>query len=397
MSEKENEISSQSGKQSGSHFANGGAHGSEIKSTKARKALSSNANSRTNSRENSIERSKKDDSSSTDRWECDTCRKQFVNKDDQLLSCEYCGSYRCIQCLGINKTVYRGISGRPDLPWFCTNCVVKSLESLRQTKTIEDKCREFIAEFQQQVENRMDKIEGEVMNMRSDIATMKVDIVNEVKDTLLKDSATRDLSSTGSSSTVQGALMSGTTENVSTETIVKKAANEMQARLARKDNIAFYNVQESTSNLKEDIIREDKQAIIEICDEMEVRVYEEDILNLKRVGKKHQKRKVHGEEKEVPRLLIVTFQEATKVKIMKNAYKLNNSENDYFKKIGIKHDMTKDERSKDLELKKEAKSLQENQAEGEDFLFLVRGLPWERRIIKRKKRGASGEEPLEAA
>ena len=97
---------------------------------------------------------------------------------------------------------------------------------------------------------------------------MKVDIVNEVKDTLLKDSATRDLSSTGSSSTVQGALMSGTTENVSTETIIKKAANEMQARLARKDNIAFYNVQESTSNLKEDIIREDKQAIIELCDEM---------------------------------------------------------------------------------------------------------------------------------
>ena len=129
----------------------------------------------------------------------------------------------------------------------------------------------------------MDKIEGEVMNMRSDTATMKVDIVNEVKDTLLKDSATGDSSSTGNM--VQGSSMSRTTENVSTETIAKKAANEMQARLARRDNIAFYNVQESASNLKEDIIREDKQAIIEICDEMEVRVYEEDILNLKRVGK----------------------------------------------------------------------------------------------------------------
>ena len=48
-----------------------------------------------------------------------------------------------------------------------------------------------------------------------------------------------------------------------------------------------------------------------------------------------------------------------------------------FKKVGLKHDMTKEERSEDLELKKGGKNLQDNQAEGEDFLFLVRGLPWE--------------------
>ena len=168
----------------------------------------------------------------------------------------------------------------------------------------------------------------------------------------------------------------------------------MQARLARKDNIAFYNVQEPTGNLKADLVRQDKQSVVDICDELDVNIYEEDILYLKRVGKKHQKRKVHGEEVEVPRILIVTFKESTKVKIMKNAYKLTNSDNDYFKKVGLKHDMTKEERSKDLELKKEAKNLQENQAEGEDFLYLVRGLPWERRIIKRKRKGASEEEPL---
>ena len=127
MAEKENENSTQSGKQSGGHFANGGAHGLEIKSSRTKKLINSNSNSRTNSRENSIERTNKDDTSPGDKWECDTCKKHFVNKDDQLLSCEYCGSFRCIQCLGINKTAYRGISGRPDLPWFCSNCVVESL------------------------------------------------------------------------------------------------------------------------------------------------------------------------------------------------------------------------------------------------------------------------------
>ena len=99
----------------------------------------------------------------------------------------------------------------------------------------------------------------------------------------------------------------------------------------------------------------------------------------------------------VPRILIVTLTEANKVKIMKSAYKLMESENDYFKKVGVKHDMTKEEREKDLELKKEARQLQENQADGRDFLYLVRGLPWERHIIKRKRRDDSGEEPHGAA
>ena len=53
------------------------------------------ARSRNNSRESSIDRSNKDAPTPGDKWECDTCKKNnFVNKDDQLLSCEYCGSYR---------------------------------------------------------------------------------------------------------------------------------------------------------------------------------------------------------------------------------------------------------------------------------------------------------------
>ena len=193
MSGSEKEGGPMPEKQSGGHFANGGAHEPELKGQRTKKIISSNANSRAKSRENSVERSNKDPSPSGEQWECDTCRKTFVNKDDQLLSCEYCGNFRCIQCLGINKTVYRGISGRPDIPWFCSNCVVKSLESLRQTKTIEDRCKDFISEFQLQVEERMSKIEGEVLNMRSDIVNMKDDLVKEVKDSLKKDNETNPI------------------------------------------------------------------------------------------------------------------------------------------------------------------------------------------------------------
>ena len=275
-------------KQSGGHFANGGAYGAELKGPRTKKIIGSNANSRANSRKNSADRSNKEPSPSGEHWECDTCRKTFVNKDDQLLSCEYCGNFRCIQCLGIYITVYRGNSGRPDLPWFCSNCVMKSLESLRQTKTVEDKCKDFICKFQRQVEKRMSKIEGEVINMRSDIVNMKDDLIKEVEDSLKKDNVSNP---TDGSSENNNASPSSpwASRKLSTYSIDKKATSEMQARVARKDNIAFYNVTEPTGNLKSEIIQQNKDAVTEICAEMGVRLYDDSNLSLKRVGKKTQK------------------------------------------------------------------------------------------------------------
>jgi hypothetical protein len=62
---------------------------------------------------------------------------------------------------------------------------------------------------------------------------------------------------------------------------------------------------------------------------------------------------------------------------------LREVESDYYKKIGIKHDMTQDEREKEIALKREAKKKQEDDKSG-NFLYLVRGHPRERRIVKIK-------------
>ena len=70
---------------------------------------------------------------------------------------------------------------------------------------------------------------------------------------------------------------------------VTKATSEMQARLARKDNVAFYNVNEPTGNLKSETMRQEKDAVIEICNDMGVRLYDGDILSIKRLGQKNKK------------------------------------------------------------------------------------------------------------
>ena len=46
--------------------------------------------------------------------------------------------------------------------------------------------------------------------------------------------------------------------------------------------------------------------------------------------------------------------------------------------------MTQEERNKEVELRKEAKARQENDISG-NFLYLVRGLPLDRHIVKLRK------------
>jgi len=59
----------------------------------------------------------------------------------------------------MTKTVYKAISGRPDLTWFCSACMQKSLNVIRETKTIEVRCSDFLAEFEKKMGLRLDKIE----------------------------------------------------------------------------------------------------------------------------------------------------------------------------------------------------------------------------------------------
>ena len=77
-------------------------------------------------------------------WLCGGCDKTFGEPGDMLLTCEFCGNHRCISCLGMTKLVYISITGHTDLPWFCNCCIVKSMESVKTTKSIEDRCKEFL-------------------------------------------------------------------------------------------------------------------------------------------------------------------------------------------------------------------------------------------------------------
>ena len=324
--------------------------------------------------------------SNTDRWDCDTCENEFADKSDMLTTCEYCGSHRCISCLGMTKTVYKAISGRPDLPWLCDKCVVKSLDSIRQTKSIETRCTDFITEFQRKVDERMGRLEKDVLDMKGNMTSMKDELMKEIKDTV-------DMAA-GKSRPSEEPNQASECDKLSSEKIVQQAAHEMQSRMERANNVIIFNMKEPAGNLKDENMAQDYEELRNICKEINVDIdVENDVKSMKRIGKKGQVRKVHGNEQVVPRLTVVKFTEDVKTKVMKNAHKLRFSAEDYYKKIGLKHDMTKDERSQDAKLRRDAKDKQEAE-EDANLLYLVRGPPWERKIIKVKK-SAQREVPPE--
>ena len=121
---------------------------------------------------------------------------------------------------------------------------------------------------------------------------------------------------------------------------------ESKDREKRLNNVIIFNLPESTSQLKTTRQQHDKEQILEMCTE----------ITLTHIDKK--------------RTLLRRFHHIR--------------ENDKFKNIKIDHDKTKQEREESKKLYEEAKRKEAADKSGE-YLYRVRGPPWERKIRKIRK------------
>ena len=232
--------------------------------------------------------------------------------------------------------------------------------------------------FEKKINERFEKMEHDISSVKGDMQTMKDDIIKEIKSCTGTNAGTSESPENPEDSSRPTGPATGT--GASNASIL----GSIQDRMDRKNNVVFFNEKEGEGNLKDEKRRQDIKQIKDIAEEIGITLDEENILSLRRLGQKDVVKKVHWEEVTVPRLLLVTFTETVKAQYMKNAYKLQFAESPYLKKIGIKHDMSREERKKDAELRKTAKSRQEEDNSG-NFLYVVRGPTWDRKIIKLKK------------
>ena len=99
----------------------GGTSG--INKDKLENVINSSSGIGTRSGDSSRDRSNKKSPNKEEPWVCDACSVGFFDKNDMLLTREYCEKHRCVNCLGMTKAIYKAISGRTDLLWFCSNCI----------------------------------------------------------------------------------------------------------------------------------------------------------------------------------------------------------------------------------------------------------------------------------
>lgn len=114
--------------------------------------------------------------------------------------------------------------------------------------------------------------------------------------------------------------------------------------------------------------------VLDMCNQC-TEIEADKIVDVKRLGKK-----TVGSARPV----VVKFSdEQTKASLMTNLSELRNAD-EPFDEMRVQHDMTPSERETEKKLIAEAK--EKSEADSENFFYVVRGLPGNRKVVQVKKR-----------
>ena len=281
-----------------------------------------------------------------DNWTCKMCEKEYMDKKSEFMKCEYCDKNFCSKCLNLTNAEYKLFNKRSDLHWYCPPCEEKTMKNIKIEKEIEDRCKEFFSKY----ENRLEALESEVRK-KVDMSTVK-DMIDE---------------------SIVGKLKEGN-ENIAQSSEDIKEFRESEAR---RNNIIVFKAKEPESLLAEDGKREDLEFVSEMCEIMKTNP--KSVKSITRLGKINREKTVTAG----PRPMKIVFDDAkSKAIFMSNLRNLSTAEAKY-KGVSVVHDMTMKERQLNKEQIRMAKEKNDGNESG-DFIYLVRGPPWDRKIVSVK-------------
>ena len=162
--------------------------------------------------------------------------------------------------------------------------------------------------------------------------------------------------------------------------IVEEAVGQVQDRMCRENNIIHGIPEPSIGELN----TENREEVIfkKFCSKFGLNCYNSDVEQVRRTDN------MRGEETQDNNWAkIMTVKGGLKMKIMKNLYKLRNAKEPAFRKVGVYHDMTKEELEKDKKLRNMAREKNEEEKNSGIF-YVVRGKPWKRyfwRVDRRRE------------
>lgn len=358
---------------------------------------------------------------------CPKCTK-VVSDKDLALQCEVCSEWFHIKCQTITEAEYKFLDEHSSIHWYCVTCnknvasMIQIMSSLKQRQEkveqgleevkkdvsrilLENKSikeanaklgsdweefkkgvlpDEVIKRFELEIGKNKLEFEGKLQAFDQELSKLKevnnsletkletaieAKLVEEIKQPTFADMVSRQVDS-------KLQRVSGDLNKVQeTIEIAKQRADEEKDRESRGNNIIVYRVPEE--NVKEVRNEKDKSFCLEMFnDALGQSVCEGDIKSMFRLGKR-------DDTNPNVRPLLIQFRErVTKNRVMESLFKLK-SASDLYKNVSVTHDLTRSERDACKALIEEAK-IKQSEETGE-YLWRVRGLPGQMRVIRLRK------------
>ncbi len=281
---------------------------------------------------------------------CVGCDPSHVTSDNKVLQCESCEKKYCIECVEVAPEEYTFLTRRKLCHWYCPACEAKVVKAIRVDAEIEVRCKKF-----------MDKMESRIERIEADMSS-KVS-VDEVQALIQEQIATKDV------------------ESVSAEAIqrlvaaeVEKQSSDKEHRDNRLSNLILHNMPEDKQKDYKLRAKADTAEVIKLiqvhigaeCDSPE---------KVTRIGER-------GDKPRPVKVVLKTEEE--KRRVLRRANKLRDAPKPY-STVSVSQDMTLAERDHNRQLLAESKALNEQEQSG-DWLHLVRGVPWDRQIVRVRRR-----------
>ena len=273
-------------------------------------------------------------------YPCMTC-KEHVKRTCKAVQCSLCQLWVHVACEGMVEECYKVLCNADKyggMYWSCRSCTA------------------FAAKFNasiQDINRRLTTLEKKVDDRDTEVDQVKSD-VREIKDSI----------SGLKGQSVQAA-------NHSSE----KVFSELRERENRKLNVIVHNLKESSSRKKEDRIQEDKDLLSEVFSKMNIRVNENEVKFLSRVGRKP--------DDGCRPLLIGLKDPKIKDMILDSSYKLSECDEPW-SNVNVIPDLTKIQRNEEKEIRDEAKKRNDERSEEErkNFQWRVVGRRGMSRLVK---------------
>jgi len=374
------------------------------------------------------EKSKSGGVSSVDKNSCPVCTKGVL-KSDLALECEICEAWFHISCQDISEEEHDFLAEHSrTVHWYCETCnrnvakVITLVANLKQkhelleakvdklqndmtgmatridkvsntVSAIDTKMRDIMngnlstgmmRSIEGIVSQAKSELEDEVKSLREKVTSLDTKVETAIEAQLVDVSKSaelikKELEPSWASVVSQevdnklGKVSVDVTKVQQTLADVKVKADEERDRENRSHNIIIYRVPESGT--REDRVKTDKAYCLKLTKEvLSIDIQETDIKSVFRLGKR---------ENAADRPLLVQFRDkGMKNNVMESLYRLKGAE-DAFRNISVTRDLTQAERAECKRLVDEAKKRQ--QEEQGEFLWRVRGLPGQLKLIKIKK------------